>query len=157
MNPKTQSKILDVRTETEYQDTIYEQTVEIEIEGTKLTLFDGSNTIAEESVGRTCDLTILAYPRSNGVNKIAESEKKIVKPEKQISKWSYDFYGQIAATDVEDVWSREPYNNLVVLDVGVGCILLPLDGVQGIDKGGIDKGDFLLVRSSSTNLVAMSC
>jgi len=148
--------IVDTEPDTVYQGTVYEQTVEIELEnGQILELFDGGNTVSPKMVGEELAFVLSVNPKERGVETLADDVAKIGSARNRSSQWSYDFYGRLEATDVEDIWFSDPYRNLLVLDVGVGTILVtPTTEIRELlDDGTLGVGDCAYIPGARVDIV----
>lgn len=158
MEPKLEAVLRNVEVEAEYQGTIYEQTAVLETEHNTIALFDGHTTVTQESVGKSCSFVVLVNPRENGIEIIDEARTGISEADEKISKWSYEFYGSIVELNVEDEWFREKHDDLLILDIGEGTVLVsPTDEmVDWINEGRLETGDFVRLSAARTDLVASS-
>lgn len=158
MKPKLEARIQEVEIEAEYRGTVYEQTAVLETNQDTIDVFDGSGVATQELIGESHVFVIMIEPREKGVEILDEPIHGISDATEKISKWSYNFSGQIVEPNVEDVWFRDKYDNLLLLDIGVGIVLLrPTDDmIDWMVNGELEEGDYIRVSAARTDLVAIS-
>lgn len=158
MKPELKGVLRDIKTEAEYQGTIYEQTVVLETEHSTITVFDGHTIATKESIGGSRSFVVLIDPRENGIEMTDEERKDISETDEKISRWSYDFYGRVVEQNVKDIWFRDEHDSLLILDIGEGTVLVsPTDDAKNwINEGKLEKGDFVRISATRTDLVDMS-
>lgn len=155
MKPELKAVVHDVEVEAEYQGNVYEQTVVLETEHDTVAVFDSHTTVTEDDIGESHSFVILINPQEDGSEIVAEDTRGIAEREERTSKWSYDFYGEIVETEVEDTWFREKHDNLLLLNIGEGTVLLlPTESmVSCICEGNLGEGDVLRVSGARTDLI----
>src|SRR6056297_2355939 len=124
MKPEVKGVLRDVETEAEYQGTIYEQTAVLETENNTIAVFDGHTITTKDSIGEARSFVLLLDPRENGIEVTDKRKKGISETDEKISKWSYDFYGQVVEQNVKDIWFRNEHDSLLIIDIGEGTVLL---------------------------------
>jgi hypothetical protein len=151
-------ELLGTTVESAYQGTVYEQTVHIRVNnGTKIDLFDGTSVIDEGQIGESGDFVVLVLPRESPT--IVDDEDSGIRPASNpSSKWSYEFRGEIMAVNSDDRWFNQPHDNMLVLDIGLGSILIESNEAmrQKIANESLHPGDFVCVTASRTDLIGMA-
>ena len=109
-------------------------------------------------MSKSCSFVVLVSPRENGIEMIDEARTGISEADEKISKWSYEFYGRIVDQNVEDAWFQDKHDDLLILDIGEGTVLVsPTDEmVDWINEGRLETGDFVRISAARTDLVAIS-
>lgn len=148
MKPKLEAIIREVEIEAEYRGTIYEQTAVLRIDDTTFKVYDDHKFISSDMIGERFLFGIRALTVEDGVKVIDSAERGIYPPREQISKWSNDFCGEIVEFGA---WSEEDTDELVLLDIGFGTILVsPPENV--LER--LRVGEYLCATATRTELVA---
>lgn len=157
--PELEGTITEIQPIAEHGGKIYEQTVQIRTteNSGEYSLFDGSGSISTELIGSTVVLEVSVLP-SGDLERVDGGELGIYQPEEPTSEWSYLIRGKLKAIDVSDEWYAVEYERLLLLDVGIGSILIQPDNsmINQIDTSELVVGDQVEVHASRTEIVGLN-
>lgn len=158
MKPKLKATLQDIQIEAKYRGTVYDQTALLETEQGTVEVYDDHNVVDEKTVDEAASFIILVNPSESDFEKVKKDKKGIAETNDPISKWSHTFYGKIVSTKIEDRWFREKHERLLLLDIGIGTVLLSLtDKIEKLLKDGdLKVGDSVCVSAARTDLVDTS-
>jgi len=141
-----ETRIIELRPETEYQGTTYEQTVVGELSnGTILCMFDNDLEVAEKFVGQTLELSISLLTPSEELPTAADIQRSI-EPNSEAPR---DFTNHVYRGCVQQIDESESGYFEAEFDVGVGSVLLHLYREHNPD---LSCGDCLVIEASRTDV-----
>lgn len=109
-------EIIDVVPETEYQDTVYEYRVVVNIDGAQIGLFDPDRLASPSLIGEQCRLDITPFIPT-GVDSGCDTTSGIIPNQSDPDGYSdHTFRGRIESI------SDDGSQTVVVLDVGAGTV-----------------------------------
>lgn len=151
-------RIMGLSIDSIYRGTIYEQTVRIRLDdGEYIQLFDGTSAVDSKLLGEHVKTTSLILPRA-GIETKNSTGPGIHSIEDAPSDWAYEFCGEVVAVDPADEWFADSRQGLVILDIGVGTVLIdPNEGIcDQIQEGSVSIGDQVCVEALRTDIIEAS-
>lgn len=154
-SPVVRATILEMTPEARYDGTTYTQTVRVECgDGTQINLFDGTvPVVSSDDIDTERELTIMAH-----VEEVLENEANRTSIA-TTEDGGCIFRGVVSGLDfgTESVDEELEYDELVVLDIGIGKILVNLDGYlrTRIEDGTVERGSHVGIRSNQSTLFRM--
>jgi hypothetical protein len=157
MIPTLAVEVVEIEVEAEYRGSIYERTVRVRTDSSTLDLFEGKSHVTEDDVGTRAELVVLGRPAGDVT--LAETAKRGIEQvqdrEDRSSKWEATVVGEVVSLDVSDDWLQGQYSRVLLLDVGLGTVLLsPTDQItQMIENGSIRENSVIRVECSRVDIV----
>lgn len=136
MTPTVTAEIVRTEVEAEYQGNVYERSVVIELDGTELTLFEGSNIVTDADCGSVLKLNLKAH-LVKSVERTETDRWGIVQESDRESKWSATVVGRVVTSNVGSTSTED--ERTAQIDVGPGTINLHLDN-SSISNSLVSKG-----------------
>lgn len=160
VQPHFPAIVTEIESEAEYNGRIHEQTVTIRIPENEsvstheLMLFDSPPKVTEDIIGEKLGLVVSILPSENPTI-IDSAERDIKNVESPSSIWSYTFCGELVDCNVTDEWFVKGYERLLLIDIGVGKVLIQPDEdmLDATEAGTFERGDFLCVDASRTEII----
>jgi hypothetical protein len=142
---------------TEYDGSVYEQTVVLEITplGT-VDVFDGSMLVSEAQVGTEQEVTLLGLVSEFEVQPDS-SESNIDRPDNSHSEWSYRFEGNVSEIDTNGMLI-EGYNTILKLAIGTAEVYLKpnKECVDAVEQGRLTEGSAVSMVVSRLDVVSIT-
>lgn len=143
------SEILEVDIEAEYQGQVYERTVHVAVEESKLAFFEGTSVVTERDVGEVITLEVeCRLPDDLRLTEV--SELTLTQASDRTSPWSGTVVGEVLSIQAED-----PERQVLVLDVGPGTISVPVDEAteDRIEEISLQDGDVVRVDCGRMDVI----
>lgn len=141
--------ITDITVDSQYQDTVYTQTVTANLDGVIVHLFDGASPVTtDDLIGKTVDVQLIAQARS--IDRADDTEPGI-------EKRTDDDYTLVGVIDDAEQTAVEEYPPILV-DVGVGKLsveVTPAIEEQLVEQS-IKPADTVIVTAYRLDLVEVS-
>lgn len=160
-SPHIAARIKEVTPVAQYQGKTIDQSVTIKfadpIDGSieELDLFDDACRVSGDEVDSHLSLVVSALP-STDIHLTNENTPSVQKPKSPSSEWSYRFSGEITSIR-QDEWYGGSYDQLYVLDIGAGELLIPPNSAlnQFMENNRLSVGNFLSFTASRTDIVGV--
>lgn len=125
MKTLVDAAIVDVIDVAEYQGSVFERTIVINIDKSEIEVFDGMNVIEPTDIGSTIGLRLRAH-LTQEIETVTDHELGISQESNRESKWSATIVGRVTSVAISDEVSNQNSDKLV-LDVGSGDLDMILD------------------------------
>jgi hypothetical protein len=143
-----ESKIIDIVPDVEYEGTVYEQRMVVELpDCVRIGLFDYDLHAKREMIGDKKALSILGYIPNDASVEIDLEIGIEASTSKPLDWKNHTFRGYI---------ERVNEGEAVVLDVGYGTVQIDNDVAELVD-GQLKEDQFLQVRTNRSDLVGLEC
>lgn len=136
MEPRLEAILREVEIEAEYRETVYEQTAILQVEDIELNLYDDHQYISKDMVGKRMSFGVRALSAEDGIQVLDDVRSGVFPPSEQISKWSYDFCGEITQKRRR---SCDDAKDVLLVDIGLGTIIVspPKEDVERLEEDSV--------------------
>lgn len=144
-----EATIIRTEPDTEYQGTVYDQNVIVELsDGTRLGLFDPDAIVDSTLIGKTLLLTITASMFDSNPEKVSKPTTRVSPSSDQPLFWRGHVYqGRIA-----EILSWIEDRNEIRLDIGIGTMIVR---PRRDEIGDMQEGDYMRVKASRSDIIGI--
>lgn len=150
MNSSIRATIVNIEAEAQYQSSIYEWTITVEIDSQTLTLFQGKSHVTEDDLGSEVDLKVRALLLQE-ITLVDDYQPSLQQLPDRESKWSATIIGRVLSTETDQEATDAGDTGLVV-DVGSGTVLVQLDN-SPVDVEAFASGDLVCAHCGRVDII----
>jgi len=110
--------------------------------------------VEDDVVGKDVEL-VVSIRQLRNTGHAATREQSVHTVADPVSKWAYEFCGSVTAIDPKNEWFRQDPERLLVLDVGVGTVLVQAKepSWRHVVDGELGMGDDICVTAARANVI----